>query len=101
MPTRPHHEDARQVSEVARRAIRRLDMLEYVIFGAGAALALLGGAVVAWLVAGVGLWDFRSAWIGASLVLFVVPGAITVIRIRTEERAEARRHATNPEDDDG
>ena len=100
-PRASEREDARRVSEVARRAIRRLDLLEYVIFAAGAVLALLGGAAIAWVFAGMGLWDFRSAWIGASLVLFVVPGAITLIRIRLEERAEARHPVSNQEDDDG
>jgi uncharacterized membrane protein len=100
-PRKSEGEDARRVSEVAQRAIRRLDILEYVMFAGGAVLALAGGAGIAWVVAGMGLWDFRSAWIGASLVLFVVPGAITVIRIRIEERAHAQRSASNPESNDG
>jgi uncharacterized membrane protein len=94
-------DQARLASEVTRRAIRRLDVLEYVMFALGALLALGGGAVIAWVLSGLGLWDFRSAWIGASLVLFVVPGAITVMKIRREERAEALRSASNPEKNDG
>jgi uncharacterized membrane protein len=94
-------EAARQARAVTQRAIRRLDVLEWLIFGFGAVLAALGGALVAWLLAGMASWDFRSTWIGASLLLFVVPGAIAVVKIRKEERADALRNAERREDDDG
>jgi uncharacterized membrane protein len=78
---------------VTQRAIRRLDILEWVIFAVGAGLATAGGALVAWLASGLWGWDFRSVWIGASLLLFVVPGGMAVAKIKREERADARRLA--------
>ncbi|MDX1646345.1 MAG: hypothetical protein R3304_04295 [Longimicrobiales bacterium] len=97
----------REVAELAqvvtRRAIRRLDILEWVILVAGAGLALLGGAIVAWLLRGMAGWDFRVTWVVASVLLFVVPGTIAVIRIKREEREHARRMAETrvEEGDDG
>jgi len=107
--SRAEREAAEMARVVARRAIRRLDILEWVIFFAGAALATLGGALAAWLLSAVAGWDFRTTWIVASLVLFVVPGTIAVIQIRREERADAVRAAearggareTGDREDDG
>lgn len=78
---------AAQAKEVTQRAIRRLDLLEWAIFGIGALLAMGGGAVVAGLLAVAGGWDFRSTWIGASLLLFVVPGVAALVKIRRDERS--------------
>lgn len=78
---------------VAQRAIRRLDILEYVMFFAGAALATVAGALIAWLLEGIAGWDFRSTWLWASIALFVVPGTIAIILIKRDERSEARRAA--------
>lgn len=97
-------EAARVAQVVTRRAIKRLDILEWVILFAGVGLAMLGGAVVAWIFAGMAGWDFRTTWIGASIVLFVVPGAVAVIKIRREERRDALRQAetlNEEEEDDG
>ena len=87
--------------EVAQRAIRRLDVLEWVILLAAALLASPGGAAVAWMLGPTSAWDFRSTWIGASLVLFVVPGTIAIVRSRREERADALGTDTNRKRDDG
>ena len=84
-------EAAELAHQVAQRAIRRLDVLEWVMFIMAAGLAAGGGAVVAWILSTMGDWDFRSTWIGASLLLFVVPGAIAIIKIRRDERADALR----------
>lgn len=92
---------ARHARAVTRRAIRRLDILEWVIFGLGAVLAAVGGALVAWLLSSIAGWAFRPTWIGASLVLFVVPGAIAMAKIRKDERADALRVAEKRERDDG
>lgn len=89
--TAREREEAARARIVARRAIRRLDILEWVIFVVGALLALVVGAGVAWLVSGVTGWGFRATWIGASLALFVVPGTIAIIRIKREERRDALR----------
>lgn len=68
--------------EVMERAIRRLNILEYVILGAAALLALVGGALVAWLLGEVAEVPFRISWLVASLLLFVVPGGIVYARER-------------------
>lgn len=92
-------EAARRAHEVTRRAIRRLDILEWVIVLTGAGLAAGAGWVMAWMAAGMAGWDFRSTWIGASLFLFVVGGAATIIQIRRDERADAHRAEERREDD--
>lgn len=99
--TRAEREAARQARAVTRRAIRRLDFLEWLIFGFGAVLAALGGALVAWLLSGMAGWDFRRTWIGASLLLFVVPGTIAMLKIRKEARADALRNAERREESHG
>ena len=98
---RADRENAEIVHAVAQMAIRRLDIFEWVIFLVGALLASLGGAVVAWLRAATAGWDFRSTWIGASLLLFIVPGAISVARIKREERAHALLKESERIGDDG
>lgn len=82
---------------VAQRAIRRLDILEYVMFFAGAGLAALAGALVAWLMEGIAGWGFRSTWLWSSVALFVVPGTIAIIMIKRDERSDARRAADRDE----
>ena len=82
-------EEARVTSEVARRAIRRLDVLEWVILGAAVALAIGGGALVAWILAG-SSGAFRTIWMVTSVLLFTVPGAIVFARLKRDEQKEAR-----------
>jgi hypothetical protein len=78
-------DDARVTSEVARRAIRRLDVLEWVILAVAAGLAVGGGWLVAWMLAGTSE-AFRTVWMVTSLLLFVVPGAIAFARLKRDER---------------
>lgn len=99
--SRADREDAQLAQIVARRAIRRLDMLEWVIFAVGAGLAAGGGALIAWMLSTLVGWDFRSTWIGASLLLFVVPGAISIAQIRRDERAASSATGGQQEGDDG
>jgi hypothetical protein len=68
--------------EVTARALRRLNMLEYVILFFALVLALLGGALVAWVVSSSTDLAFRWTWAGASLLLFVLPGALVYLRER-------------------
>jgi uncharacterized membrane protein len=94
-------EAARAGSEAARRAIRRLDVLEWVILAAAAVLETVGGLVVAVLFVGRSEERFRSTWIVASLLLLIVPGVIALARQRMDER---RAEAGAPEerrDEDG
>lgn len=87
--------------EVMERAIRRLNILEYLILGAAAVLALVGGALVAWLVSAVAEVSFRLSWVVASLLLFVVPGGIVYARERLSGRTGHERDSTTTEDLDG
>ena len=61
------------------RAIRRLNILEWVMLAGAAVMALLGGWVIAWLVRGLGL-PFRTTWTLASVLLFAVPGVSVLAR---------------------
>ena len=94
-------EAAEKAQVVTQRAIKRLDLLEWAIFGIGAILAMGGGAVVALILAAVAEWDFRSTWIGASLLLFVVPGIAAITKIRRDERADAPRAQAAKGQNDG
>ena len=78
--------EAQAAHEVAARAIRRLDILEWVILGGAMVLAIAGGAAVAWLIAPTLAFGFRAIWAATSVLLFVVPGVIAITRMRKDER---------------
>jgi hypothetical protein len=80
---------ARVTSEVARRAIRRLDFLEWVILAVAVGLAIAGGALVAWILAGTASTNFRMIWIVTSAVLFIVPGIVVFVKTRWDQRRKA------------
>jgi len=82
-------EAARITQEITARAIRRLDLLEWVIFLTIAVLAGVGGALGALLLSQALGVDFRRAWMVLSLILFVVPGTIALVTLRREERRRA------------
>lgn len=92
-----------QTREVMERAIRRLNILEYVILGATGLLALLGGALVAWLVSSMVEVSFRVSWVVASLLLFVIPGAVVYSREHRLARQfdERREMSKSTRDEDG
>jgi uncharacterized membrane protein len=92
-PSRGDRRDAELAREVARRAIRRLDILESVMIAGGAVLALVGGAGIAWLLAALDGFAFGPTWVVASLILFVVPGAVAIFIIRRDQREASRRVA--------
>ena len=73
-------EDVRVTQEVTARAIRRLNVLEWVILGGAGLIAVLGGALVSWLIASQLKVSFRSTWIGVSILLFAVPGLVVILR---------------------
>ena len=77
---RTDQEDVRVTQEVAARAIRRLNLLEWVILAGAGLIAMLGGALVAWLIAAQLKVSFRLTWIGVSILLLGVPGLIVVLR---------------------
>ena len=88
-PSAWDEKEARVTSEVARRAIRRLDLLEWVILAAAVALSVGGGALVAWILTGPN-GSFRTIWMVTSVLLFTVPGVIVFTRLKRDERKETR-----------
>lgn len=75
----------REAREALGRAIRRLDVLEFVILGAIAVLSLLGGGLIALLAVQVLDVPFRITWGVASILVFVIPAALVW---RREARAD-------------
>lgn len=79
---KPSAEDARAARKVMTRAMRRLNVLEWILLGAAAIASLAGG----WLAALLGRTalglPFRATWIIASLLLFLIPGAMAWVADR-------------------
>ena len=94
-------EAAEAAAEVARRAVRRLDVLEWLIYAGALAVAVLGGAGVAWLLEEPESPGFRRTWAVSSVLLFVVPGAVVLIQSWRAERSAQRERDTNRNQRDG
>lgn len=86
MSRRRREQESEATRLVAARAVRRLDLLEWVILVGAALMAATGGFFVGLLASAALGWPFRPTWVVASLVLFGVPGAIAVRRVRRDER---------------
>jgi hypothetical protein len=98
-PSQWEREAAKATSDFARKAIRRLDVLEWVILAVTAGLAIGGGALVALLMErGAGL-AFRATWIVTSLILFIVPGAVVLWSLRKEGGGWGGRPGARKRDD--
>lgn len=67
------HRETRRMMETA---IRRLNVLEFIILGAVVVLALIAGALLAWLLESTIGVSFRMVWGVASVLFFVVPGVL-------------------------
>ena len=63
-------------------AVRRLNVMEFVLLGMAGVLALLGGALAAFALQGALGFPFRTAWAVSSLLFFVVPGVVVLMRER-------------------
>jgi len=101
MIARDRAEEARLTREIASRAVRRLDILEWVMLAGAVVLSLVGGALVALLLeTSVGL-SFRPTWVVASLLLFGVPGVIAMKRMRRDEREMREKIRKLTEENDG
>jgi predicted lysophospholipase L1 biosynthesis ABC-type transport system permease subunit len=70
------------VRAVTERAIRRLNVLEYIILTLALGVALLGGALVAWVFSSATDLSFRWIWAVSSILLFVLPGGLVYLRGR-------------------
>ena len=66
--------------EALNWVLRRLDVLEYLILFLALVLALLGGALVGWLLHSTLGLSFRWGWAAGSLLLFILPGGFVYLR---------------------
>ncbi|NIP59661.1 MAG: hypothetical protein GWM92_15155 [Gemmatimonadetes bacterium] len=82
--------------EVMARAIRRLNILEYLILGAAAALATGAGAATAWVLSATLDAPFRLSWLVSSILFFGIPGALVygreVLSARRRDEDEKRQN---------
>jgi hypothetical protein len=90
MTTGEAHPETRRMME---GAIRRLNALEYVILGVTMVLALLAGALAAWMVGDLVGAPFRLTWAVSSLLFFIVPGWIVLRRERGADTGGAAGNA--------
>ena len=86
----------KEVRKDMARAVRRLNILEYFILAAAAAMSLGGGALVALLLNELTGAPFRISWFVSSLLLFSIPGFF-VFR-RESRRDSSRGTAGHPQD---
>ena len=82
--------EAQATNEALTWVLRRLDVLEYLILFLALALALLGGALVAWVLNSALGISFRWSWAAGSLLLFILPGGFVYLR-------EFRKGGTSPD----
>jgi uncharacterized membrane protein len=80
-------EAARIAREVTSRALRRLDVLEWVMLLGAAALSAAAGALVGVLAAHMLGFSFRVTWVVSSLLIFGVPGWFAMRRAKREDEA--------------
>ena len=76
------HSETRRMMETA---IRRLNVLEWVILGVAVVLAFCAGGLAAWLVENLTGAPFRLTWAISSLLFFVVPGWVVLRRERERD----------------
>jgi predicted lysophospholipase L1 biosynthesis ABC-type transport system permease subunit len=88
----------RGTREEMDRAIRRLNVLEYLILAFVVLVALAGGAAVAFMLSAGTDLPFRATWAVLSFLLLVIPGVLVFGRDRMRERA--RRKERDQEDND-
>ncbi len=72
--------------EEMERAIRRLNVLEYLILAAAFILALGGGGAVAYILSAGTSLPFRLTWAIITVLLLVVPGLLVFGRDRFRRR---------------
>ncbi len=80
-------QDARAARKVMNRAIRRLNVLEWLLLGAAAVASLAGGWLAALLGRSALGLPFRGTWMTASLLLFLIPGGIAWAAERRSRKA--------------
>ena len=103
---RREREEVERKAQAAREAVSwvqgRLNVLEFLILFFALILALLGGALVAWLIGSLVDVSFRWLWAGASLLLFILPGGFVYFReFRTGSRPVGKNSETESKESDG
>ena len=98
---RTNKEDAGAVGEVAARAIRRLNFLEWIILLGSVLVASVGGALVSWLIAPQFEVPFRLIWLAVSVLLLVIPGLVILLRSNTDSGGVSSGKELKTEKTDG
>ena len=73
-------EEAKAARDALGWVVRRLNVLEFLVLSLALVLALLGGALLAWLLAPPLGLSFRLIWAVGSLLLFILPGGFVYLR---------------------
>jgi len=94
-------EEVRALQEIAARAARRLEILQWVILFVAAVLATAAGALIAFLASDLLGLPFRPTWMVASLLLFVVPAAWSYRRLKREGRERLEDVSSRKRESDG
>ncbi len=82
--------------------IQRLNVLEIIILFFALILALVGGILVAWILAASFSFPFRTTWAIASLLLFIVPGGSVYLReLHRARKSQKPGTFTEPKDPNG
>ena len=105
-PARALDPETAKKAEDAREAVDwilgRLDVLEYLVLFFALVLALLGGALVAWVLGPVVPLSFRKTWALASLLAFILPGGFMYLReFRGRGAAPASDRESKPKEPHG
>jgi len=94
--------EAEASREALNWVLRRLNVLEYLILLLAGALALLGGALVAWVLSSSLDLSFRWSWAMGSLLLFILPGGFVYLReFRHRGSSPDRNSNTEPKEPHG
>lgn len=95
----PGTEDTRAARRVMTRAIRRLNVLEWILLGAAAIASLAGGWLAALLGRSALGLPFRATWMIASLLLFLIPGAMALVAERRSRNAAPAKEGARQDED--
>lgn len=97
----PTEVEASHLSRVARRAVVRITVLEYVLLAGAVALAVLAGGLASWALAHWAGLPLVPSWVAVSVVVFAVPAVAVWRRERREdERLERARRRSGERDRD-
>lgn len=76
-------EDYEGTRREMERAIRRLNTFEYLLVGGAVLVAVIAGAIVAYLIHTLTGFPFFYSWVALSILFLVVPALFAILRERT------------------